>query len=470
MNLAKATSIDNLIKLVLADVKSNKLNLDKDFQFFFKDLLQEELDENDKDLIDEMLRQNSRQLNIFNYFDNLPYYKATLLEDETVNIDGVMLETKASAIEEYIAPPNLIELTDIEYSEEVALNSTQGNQAKDDISQIPFGELDASNQISQTASIDENNIFQFFTGEEAGTNEAVASNIATDILNTDDGKLQVSSKVKIPSETQSENEANSNNQLLDNINIEFENGVSKTENNTEVKEEIEFPQKSNSHSNLSAEKIESPQSYTGESPQKISEDFSHTDRYFRDLDGESQDSVNPIRTIENEHNQIAYHNGNNVSSDEAFEIETSKPMQTQQVFDQIVDKVSLSVSNNIKELKVELKPEFLGKLDIKLIQSHDGIKAKIKVDSLHTENILKTEMTQLIQSLREKDIDIINVDIQNNTLLNDSASTNSFNGFEWKRNNDYEIKLKGITKKQDPEINLIEPQTIISKTKIDCLV
>lgn len=442
MELVKISPFDQVFNLLYAGIKLGNPDFEKDFEFVLNDLLQQ-YDENDKDLLDAMLLQDFGQLSFFNCIENKDNLQTLLPDDETVCCDGVSLEAQTTKAEAYTGQTNLVVLKDTGHSDKSASVSVQISRAEHEISEILDLEPNENNRISQVS--EENNIFNAFINKDTDTNKIAADSIEFDTAIIENDNLKATLNEEIQPKKQINNEIKPIDKLFNLSKVDLEGSINLKEADTEPE-----------------------QGFTEEKAQRVLSDFPQTEKNQRVSDTKSEDQMKTFKIEETEANQITFHHTQNVDS-EKFEIEQSKQIRPQEVFDQIVERIRYSVSNNIKELKVELKPEFLGKLDIKLIQDEDGIKAKIKVDSLHTENILKTEMAQLVDSLRDKNIDILNIDIQNNSP-NHNASASGFNSFERESNSENKTKVKGSIKKKSPEINLQPTQSIISNAKIDCLV
>lgn len=77
----------------------------------------------------------------------------------------------------------------------------------------------------------------------------------------------------------------------------------------------------------------------------------------------------------------------------------------------IVKKISVCVKEDQQELEVELKPEHLGKLSIKLVMDGDGLKAQIKAGDAQIKGILQEELNYLQNLLKDKGVNIDRIDI-----------------------------------------------------------
>lgn len=77
----------------------------------------------------------------------------------------------------------------------------------------------------------------------------------------------------------------------------------------------------------------------------------------------------------------------------------------------IVDKVSSTLLEGKQEFDVKLKPDFLGKLSIKLTIDDSGIKAHIKAGDLSVKGLIADQLPTLTESLKEKGVNMINIEV-----------------------------------------------------------
>ena len=77
----------------------------------------------------------------------------------------------------------------------------------------------------------------------------------------------------------------------------------------------------------------------------------------------------------------------------------------------IVDKVSTQASEGRYDFDVELKPEFLGKVNIKLTMEDGVIRMQVKTDDVSVRGMLTDQTASLQNALREKGITLSSVDV-----------------------------------------------------------
>ncbi|RJP73383.1 MAG: flagellar hook-length control protein FliK [Candidatus Abyssobacteria bacterium SURF_17] len=74
------------------------------------------------------------------------------------------------------------------------------------------------------------------------------------------------------------------------------------------------------------------------------------------------------------------------------------------VFDTIVQSVRLAQSGETTEMQVRLKPEFLGRLSIRVSADEHGLRIEIKADNAAVRQVMQDNMADLQQRLNEKGI------------------------------------------------------------------
>jgi len=96
------------------------------------------------------------------------------------------------------------------------------------------------------------------------------------------------------------------------------------------------------------------------------------------------------------------------------------------VFEQIVQKARISIMENKSDVIIKLKPEFLGKVVLKMELSGNKISGKIIVDNVFTHKLFIENLNQLKVSFQEMGLSIENFDIGLNNYNNFNFSENSF--------------------------------------------
>lgn len=114
-------------------------------------------------------------------------------------------------------------------------------------------------------------------------------------------------------------------------------------------------------------------------------------------------------------------------------LETGKfiPVDADDVFEQIVDKAKVMVKQNLSEMKLDLKPEFLGRMTIKVMVEEGVVTARFITDSPQVKQMLESNLNTLRQNLEMNGIKVekteVNVQLDNSGLMNDSGGSSRQN-------------------------------------------
>ncbi|MDD2620944.1 MAG: flagellar hook-length control protein FliK [Syntrophomonadaceae bacterium] len=102
--------------------------------------------------------------------------------------------------------------------------------------------------------------------------------------------------------------------------------------------------------------------------------------------------------------------------------------EPEQVLEQLVKKAELMVKLNSSEMKIQLQPEFLGKMTIKIILEEGLVTAKFITDSHQVKHMLESNLNTLKQSLEAQGIRVekteVNVQLNNGGMF-DGSNQNS---------------------------------------------
>lgn len=115
-----------------------------------------------------------------------------------------------------------------------------------------------------------------------------------------------------------------------------------------------------------------------------------------------------------------------------FLLNTQKqvPVNPKEVVDQIVKKAELLVKQGLSEMKIELKPEFLGKMTIKIVVEEGAVTAKFLAENLRVKQMLESNMANLKQSLENQGLKVekteVNVQLNNGGMFDGSENSRQF--------------------------------------------
>lgn len=106
-------------------------------------------------------------------------------------------------------------------------------------------------------------------------------------------------------------------------------------------------------------------------------------------------------------------------------------LDTQQILNQIVRKAELMVKSNSSEMKIELYPEFLGKLTIKIMVEEGAVTAKFITDNHQVKQMLDANLNMLRQSLENQGMRVeraeVDVQLNNGGLFDGSQGQRDWN-------------------------------------------
>lgn len=172
-------------------------------------------------------------------------------------------------------------------------------------------------------------------------------------------------------------------------------------------------------------------------------------------DGDSKNSFNESLTA----NVSNASEINKTSKNEFQPInKAEQPIEAKEVIKQIVQSVKLNVSDLKNEIKLDLKPEALGKLAMTIEVIKGEVTAKIMVDNYRTKEIIEANLSQLKEGSKESNLEIKTVEVYvgNNSDF-DKHNSESFNTNQPNKR----IKIKP----QNSKIaNNYDEQTIDKKT------
>ncbi|NLL98158.1 MAG: flagellar hook-length control protein FliK [Tepidanaerobacter sp.] len=133
------------------------------------------------------------------------------------------------------------------------------------------------------------------------------------------------------------------------------------------------------------------------------------------------------------------------STGKAITISTSSS-ESPDVFDQLIDKVRFALKGEVQEIKVRLKPEYLGDVMIKVISEKGKLKAELFVGNTHVRSMLKAHAIEFQNQIREQgynfsEINVYKMDegFEMGTFDHRSGGNNSYQGKKSKGNSYFEV-------------------------------
>lgn len=93
----------------------------------------------------------------------------------------------------------------------------------------------------------------------------------------------------------------------------------------------------------------------------------------------------------------------------------------------IVDKVRTSAAEGKHDFDIQLKPEFLGKVNIKLIMESGNIKVQIKTDDSAVKGLVSENLVSLQNMLEDKGVNVSNIDVYYDSQTFTGSDQQAFN-------------------------------------------
>lgn len=150
----------------------------------------------------------------------------------------------------------------------------------------------------------------------------------------------------------------------------------------------------------------------------------------------SKEELQADEVMPDKKNTLVSLEGNRIITDSKklmfFVNQSSKqvPIDAKEVFDQIVKKAELMLKQGASEMKIELKPEFLGKMTIKILVDEGVVTAKFIAENLKVKQILESNLNTLRQSLESQGLRIekaeVNVQLNNGGMFDGSENSRQF--------------------------------------------
>lgn len=92
----------------------------------------------------------------------------------------------------------------------------------------------------------------------------------------------------------------------------------------------------------------------------------------------------------------------------------------------IVDKMSAQAADGKYDFDVELKPDFLGKVNIKLSMQNGEIRMQIKTDDVNVKGMFADQVSSMQAALKDKGITVTNIDVTYQSQMQTGAEQRSF--------------------------------------------
>ena len=130
--------------------------------------------------------------------------------------------------------------------------------------------------------------------------------------------------------------------------------------------------------------------------------------------GQEFDNIGEVKTVENK-------------------AEPFNRVLESKISEQIIEKVNLNIKNGKKEIKIKLKPEFLGRISMKISTDNQQIMVKVMAEHLHVKELIENNLNHLKTALNQHGLDVDKFDVflaQDSGQSFDEYENNLFNKYE----------------------------------------
>lgn len=148
-----------------------------------------------------------------------------------------------------------------------------------------------------------------------------------------------------------------------------------------------------------------------------------------------------------------------ITGDSRRQINFVQEFNKEELIEQLVEKVQIREGIDKQEVKVKLKPDYLGDLILKLESKAGSIEAKIFVDNYRTKEIIEAGLFQLKEEFKENGIEIKTIEVFIGT--GEDFEKEERNRYSFKKKN--RVKLK-IVEKIGEEIKIYDNNFINQKS------
>ena len=87
------------------------------------------------------------------------------------------------------------------------------------------------------------------------------------------------------------------------------------------------------------------------------------------------------------------------------------PVEAGNLFDEMVSRIDMMRTEDMQKMTIELKPEFLGKVDLEIALNASGLHIKINAEDHGVRSMVNSQINSLIESLTSKGIEVAEVEV-----------------------------------------------------------
>lgn len=120
-------------------------------------------------------------------------------------------------------------------------------------------------------------------------------------------------------------------------------------------------------------------------------------------------------------------------------ISAAKTDQNYEIFNQLIDKINFAIEENMQQVNIRLKPDYLGNILIKLTSSKDKLRTEFFVENAQLRDVLKMHAIDFQNQIKERGYEVSEINVYN---LSDGLDLSTS---DQRQNNNYSRnKTKGV--------------------------
>lgn len=154
---------------------------------------------------------------------------------------------------------------------------------------------------------------------------------------------------------------------------------------------------------------------------------------------------------------------NNTIQAQTSETAETAPVNREELFSQLVEHAKVVVDNGGSEMEVSLKPEHLGKLQLKVTIDNEVVTAKFVAESQQVKEIIESNLSQLKRNLQENGMQV-------DTIMVSVGNHQSNEGFEQAASNREQFHNSGGSIAGINDDAVLETQEPMSSAQSDTLI
>ena len=98
-------------------------------------------------------------------------------------------------------------------------------------------------------------------------------------------------------------------------------------------------------------------------------------------------------------------------ADQAMQKAPDAPVGTESLYDEMVSRIETSLTDNVRTMTIQLKPEFLGKVALEIAMDAAGLHVRISADDQNVRSMVNSQINALVETLQNKGIEVVEVEV-----------------------------------------------------------